>query len=419
MSAGRWMVSRELTLRWDESAGLVAEGSLSAQPVNLPPDAVGLIDAIARHPDLDEAVAVFLQQYAGAEVDPLFERQVRDLVATLQRHAILVPEGRAAAWLQDGGSHYTFASPHAHVSMLLDRVRTSAYRRAIEGQVEGRTVLDLGCGTGIMAMFAARAGARHVYAIEETSILEVAQALARANGLDNRITFIAGNSRDITLPEKVDVVVSELIGNEPLGERIVPVLRDAGCRFLERGGTMIPSHLTVSAVGINSRGLEEELSTAEVNLSNAAALETELGFDVTPLVDAYRREYELGRVEMTFQQHLHPPGEDGDAVLTREVEIGEWDLARLAGTASRWRRPLQLRVVADGLHNAMLTYFTAQLDDSVVLTTSPFAADVPTSWGGQQISALPPLQVRARSRIELTVSVDASRTRGGIRYSRS
>ena len=418
MTGERWMVSREVTIRWDEAAGLVAEGSLSAEPLPLPADAVGLLDAVVAHPVLDDAVRAFLDRYHG-EGDATFERQVRDLVSTLQGAGIIVPDDAAERHLQDGGANYTFASPHAHVQMLGDHVRVDAYRRAIERQVKGRIVLDLGCGTGILAMLAARAGARHVYAIEETSILGVARELARANGLASSITFLAGNSRDVTLPEKVDVVVSELIGNEPLGERIIPVLRDAGRRFLREGGTMIPARLSVAAVGVQSRTLDAELAQSVESVRAAYDLRERLGFDMTPLVEAYREEFGRGREGMSFSQHLRPPDdENGAVVLTDERLVGVWDLARLAGVGTRVRRPLAFDVVADGLHNAMVTFFTAHLDDEVVLTTSPFAAEQPTSWGGQLVTAVPPVPVRQGSKLRMTACVDAARSHGGTHYER-
>lgn len=418
MAGERWSVSREVTIRWDESVGLVAEGSLSREPLPLPPDAVGLLDAVRAHPVLDDAIAAFLDRYA-ADGDAVFERQVRGLVGTLQGAGIIVPTDAGERRLQDGGAHYSFASPHAHVQMLRDRVRIDAYRRAIERQVGGRTVLDLGSGTGILAMFAARAGAKHVYAIEETSILDIAKQLAEANGLAGSITFLGGNSRDILLPDKVDVVVSELIGNEPLGERIIPVLRDAARRFLREDGTMIPARLSVGALGVQSRTLEVELAQSVESIRSAGDLGEQLGFDMSPLVEAYRDEFSRGRVDMTFSQHLRPPGEEnGAVVLTAEQLVGVWDLARLEGVGSRLQRPLAFDVIEDGLHNAMVTFFTAHLDDHVVLTTSPFAAEQPTSWGGQLFSALAPLPVRKGEKLKVTACVDATRTRGGIRYER-
>ena len=68
--------------------------------------------------------------------------------------------------------------------MICDRVRTEAFRRAIESVVRpGDVVLDVGAGSGILSLFAARAGAARVYAVERTTVATVAQMLAAANGL--------------------------------------------------------------------------------------------------------------------------------------------------------------------------------------------------------------------------------------------
>jgi predicted RNA methylase len=92
--------------------------------------------------------------------------------------------------------------------MLRDAIRTDAFRRAIEEVVRpGNTVLDAGCGTGILSFFAARAGAGHVYAIERTPIISVARRIADANGLRN-VTFLCGQPEDVQLPSNVDVLIS-------------------------------------------------------------------------------------------------------------------------------------------------------------------------------------------------------------------
>src|SRR6266511_5050393 len=100
-------------------------------------------------------------------------------------------------------------SLHHHAGMIRDRVRTDAYARALEEVVRPESVvLDLGAGTGILTLLAARAGARRIFAVEHADIIELARELAVANDLADRITFVQGTSTAVTLPEAADVVVS-------------------------------------------------------------------------------------------------------------------------------------------------------------------------------------------------------------------
>src|SRR5712692_1292131 len=92
-----------------------------------------------------------------------------------------------------------------HREMIYDEVRTSAYGQAIcEIVKRGDVVLDLGTGTGLLALLAVRAGAERVYAIEKTSIIDVAKANARNLGVDDKIDFIMADSRSVELPRQVD-----------------------------------------------------------------------------------------------------------------------------------------------------------------------------------------------------------------------
>ena len=87
--------------------------------------------------------------------------------------------------------------------MLKDTVRTRAYQRAIEenpDDFKDKMVLDIGCGTGILSIFAARAGAKHVYAIENAEIALFAEEIIKRNGLQSKITVIKGKMEEIVLP---------------------------------------------------------------------------------------------------------------------------------------------------------------------------------------------------------------------------
>ena len=124
-----------------------------------------------------------------------------------------------------------------YAAMRDDRQRTDAYAAAIRDRVSSRkvqTVLDLGTGPfALLAIIAAKAGARKVYAIERTpSVAKQARKVVEDEGLEKVITVIEGDSQDVNLPEKVDLIVSELVGNVATGEGVVETIRDARRRFL-------------------------------------------------------------------------------------------------------------------------------------------------------------------------------------------
>ena len=105
-----------------------------------------------------------------------------------------------------------------HEEMLKDEVRTRTYQTAILNNkhlFENKIILDVGCGTGILSMFAVQAGAKHVYAVDCSSIIEQAKKIVSDNGMSNKITLIQGKVEEITLPDNithVDIIVSEWMG---------------------------------------------------------------------------------------------------------------------------------------------------------------------------------------------------------------
>ena len=125
--------------------------------------------------------------------------------------------------------------------MIADRHRMKAYVKALEGCIKpGSIVLDIGTGTGICAILACKLGAKRVYAIESNSAIAVAKLAAKDNHCEDKIEFMQGMSVDVDLPEKVDVIVSDLRGILPLFQQHIPSIIDARSRFLKTGGTMIP-----------------------------------------------------------------------------------------------------------------------------------------------------------------------------------
>ena len=169
--------------------------------------------------------------------------------------------------------------------MLHDDRRTGDYLAALAQAVQpGDVVLDIGTGSGVLAIAAARAGARHVYAVEASDIAEVAERVFAVNDVADRITLVAGWSRQIELPEPADLLVSEIIGNEPFEEEILETTLDARRRLLKPDARLIPNALTLFARPL----LLPEIEARQRALGRAAVERWRglYGIDFEPLVDA-------------------------------------------------------------------------------------------------------------------------------------
>jgi SAM-dependent methyltransferase len=138
-----------------------------------------------------------------------------------------------------------------HQRLLADARRNRAIARALAARVRpGCDVLDLGSGSGVWAVAAARLGARRVVAVEREAVLvPVIEALARENGVGDRVHVVRADARSLLLPaaERFDLVVAELVGNEGFDEDIVPLVARARDRFLRPGGALLPEHLALVA----------------------------------------------------------------------------------------------------------------------------------------------------------------------------
>merc|ERR1719422_900472 len=128
-------------------------------------------------------------------------------------------------------------------NMMQDFIRPSTYQKAILDtpvDFNGKVVLDVGAGSGILSFFAQQSGARQVYAVEASSIAMHANKLVAANKVDEVIKVVSGKIEEIELPEQVDVIISEPMGYMLLNERMLETFLHAK-KFLKPGGKMFPS----------------------------------------------------------------------------------------------------------------------------------------------------------------------------------
>eukprot|EP00002_Diphylleia_rotans_P028120 TRINITY_DN5671_c0_g1_i1.p1 TRINITY_DN5671_c0_g1~~TRINITY_DN5671_c0_g1_i1.p1 ORF type:complete len:339 (+),score=89.23 TRINITY_DN5671_c0_g1_i1:69-1085(+) len=163
----------------------------------------------------------------------------------------------SADYYFDSYSHFGI-----HEEMLKDDVRTRSYQKSIyqnKHLFEGKIVLDVGCGTGILSLFAAKAGAKHVYGIDFSGIIEQAQEIVRDNGYEGKVTLIRGKVEEVTLPvDKVDVIISEWMGYFLFYESMLDTVLYARDKWLVPGGLIFPDKAQLFITGIEDADYKEE-----------------------------------------------------------------------------------------------------------------------------------------------------------------
>ena len=157
----------------------------------------------------------------------------------------------------DSYSHYGI-----HETMLKDKSRTNAYKDAMLKNPKlfaGKVVLDIGCGTGILSMFAAKAGAKHVIGIDMSDMAFRAMEIVLKNGFQNQITILHGKVENIKLPDgidKVDIIVSEWMGYALVYECMLETVLVARDQWLKpQGGVMFPNSATVHLGGLSDMAI--------------------------------------------------------------------------------------------------------------------------------------------------------------------
>lgn len=163
----------------------------------------------------------------------------------------------SADYYFDSYSHFSI-----HEEMLKDEVRTRTYQKSIllnKHLFRDKIVLDVGCGTGILSMFCSQAGAKHVYGVDCSSIVEQAREIVKANGFEDKVTLIRGKVEEVELPvEKVDIIVSEWMGYFLLYESMLNTVLVARDKWLAPGGLLFPDKATIYVGGIEDGQYKDE-----------------------------------------------------------------------------------------------------------------------------------------------------------------
>ncbi|KAJ4211433.1 Ribosomal protein arginine N-methyltransferase rmt3 [Fusarium solani] len=199
-------------------------------------------DLVARNKELEEELERVKNQFASYRLT---------VEETLDRRWGDDTEPAKTEEKKDDSAYYfeSYAAHEIHETMLKDAVRTDAYRDFIYGNkhiFKDKVVLDIGCGTGILSMFCAKAGAKQVIAVDKSDIIVKARENIFHNGLANVITCLKGAIEDVKLPvDQVDIIVSEWMGYFLLYEAMLPSVLYARDKYLKPDGILAPSSATI------------------------------------------------------------------------------------------------------------------------------------------------------------------------------
>lgn len=255
-----------------------------------------------------------------------------------------------------------------HQSMLSDKVRTETFRKSIlESVSPGDIVADVGTGTGVLALFASQAGAKHVYAIERTDIINIAMAISKKNAVHN-ITFIKGDAAKIKLRKKCDVLISECIGYFAFQENMLSDVIAFRDNNLRPGGIVIPSKINLFISLVSSNKAYASVSFWSKKL---------YGLDFS----------HLRRITANSTYHLDLDERD---LLSNEVLVKEIDLNRDEKISLDAKT--QLKVNKTAVSHGLCGYFTAILPPGFELSNSPRAKE--THWRCEFFPFKEPLKMK-------------------------
>jgi protein arginine N-methyltransferase 1 len=273
-------------------------------------------------------------------------------------------------------------SLHDYGEMIADAGRFSAYAKAIAAAVRpGDIVAEIGCGPGVFSLLACRAGARRVFAIESEDSIQFARELAATNGFTDRIEFFQSDSRKIELPERANVIVSDIRGVLPLYDHAVPSLEDARQRLLAPGGIMIPQRDMLKAAVIEADEYYSRLTSPWRNLIP----EVDLSSSLLPVLNQ--------SYSVSFRN---------DLLLTEAQNWGLLDYT--VGAATRASAELDFHAAREGTAHGVCLWFETRLFEEIGYSSGPGAGG--TIYGQLFLPWLEPVKVEKGQKIQLGLHAD-------------
>ncbi|KAJ2774684.1 Nuclear SAM-dependent mono-and asymmetric methyltransferase [Coemansia nantahalensis] len=245
-----------------------------------------------------------------------------------------------------------------HEEMLKDEVRTVSYRDSILSNkhlFQNKVVLDVGCGTGILSMFAAKAGAKHVIGVDMSNIIDKAKLIVEENGLSDKITLLKGKMEEVVLPfDKVDIIISEWMGYFLLYESMLDTVLLARDKYLAPGGKIFPDTATMVLSAIEDGDYKQDKLSFWDNV---------YGFKMTCIKEAAMREPLVDTVESRV-------------INASQCKFKTIDILTVTKEELTFDVPFELSIARDDYVHAFIAWFDIEFracHKPVRFSTGPFA----------------------------------------------
>ena len=286
--------------------------------------------------------------------------------------------------MTDDGTSLDSYSIGDYGDMIADKVRMDPYVYALKSLVQpDSVVLDIGTGAGIHALLACKFGARKVYAIEPNEAIHLAKELAQVNGFEDRIEFIQDLSTNITLPDRADVIVSDLRGILPLYGGHIPAIMDARERHLAPNGTLIPKRDTLWVSLVEARNLYHEIAM--------------------PWNYPYGLDMEMAKQVVLNNWYEEEAGHFGKRSLLTDpykwAEIEYMSIEDPDVSASS----IQKQATRDGTAHGLIMWFDGEIADGIHVFNGPKAAKTAEVYGCGFFPLLKPVQIAIGDTIKLDI----------------
>jgi len=248
-----------------------------------------------------------------------------------------------------------------HFAMMNDRARNEAYQRAIEKTITPESiVVEIGAGSGILSIMAAKAGAKKVYAIEGSKhFVDIARQNVKTNGVEDVVEVIHGMSTEVTLPERATVLLGEILGTMMDGESATEFFFDAQERLCEPNAAVIPARGTQYATLIQSDALRSvsEVKDSHLKLSAFNRFRDSASVIKSKLLGATLR-------AMNFQE------------LSEKMTVYEVDWQEGRHTIED-TKAVRVESLKDGCVTAIMYWWEVEMDveGECVMSTHPWAED--------------------------------------------